>query len=118
LNSGGRFLQLLMVWSSGDCSLGGLARQLGFRVFAACLAFLPPWFASPPSIVYTDYYQTWGGMLNDLTARATGQFFFPYAGGGTGTHKQLTRHRRVTSQAEDAQVGYLFPDLGTGARSQ
>ena len=66
---------------------------------------------------FYDYYQTWGGMINDLTSQGAGNLP-KYAAGGKGTNKQFDKNiGRVTSQAEDAQVGYLFQTPVTGARS-
>jgi enterochelin esterase-like enzyme len=66
---------------------------------------------------YYDYYQTWGGMINDLTSQGAGNLP-KYAAGGKGTNKQFDKNiGRVTSRAEDAQVGYLFQTSVTGARS-
>jgi hypothetical protein len=66
---------------------------------------------------FYDYYQTWGGMINDLTGQ--GASSIPkYAAAGAGTNKQFDKSiGRVTSRAEDAQVGYLFQTSITGARS-
>jgi enterochelin esterase-like enzyme len=66
---------------------------------------------------FYDYYQTWGGMINDLTGQGAGSIP-KYAAGGAGTNKQFDKNiGRVTSQAEDAQVGYLFQTPVTGAHS-
>src|SRR5689334_348912 len=101
----------LLVWVA-------LARQLVFRVLAACLAFLPAMVFGVAAVNrYYDYYQTWGGMINDLTSQGTGNLP-KYAAGGAGTNKQFDKNiGRVTSQAEDAQVGYLFQTSVTGAHS-
>src|SRR5690349_24030731 len=101
----------LLVWVA-------LARQLVFRVLAACLAFLPAMVFGVAAVNrYYDYYQTWGGMINDLTSQGAGNLP-KYAAGGKGTNKQFDKNiGRVTSQAEDAQVGYLFQTSVTGART-
>jgi enterochelin esterase-like enzyme len=66
---------------------------------------------------YYDYYQTWGGMINDLTSQGAGNLP-KYAAGGKGTNKQFDKNiGRVTSQAEDAQVGYLFQTSVADAHS-
>src|ERR1700756_5709624 len=95
-----------------------LAKQVVFRVLAACLAFLPAMAFGIASVnKFYDYYQTWGGMINDLTGQ--GASSIPkYAAGGAGTNKQFDKNiGRVTSQAEDAQVGYLFQTSVTGTHS-
>src|SRR5262249_53433303 len=101
----------LLVWVA-------LARQLVFRVLAACLAFLPAMVFGVAAVNrYYDYYQTWGGMINDLTSQGAGNLP-KYAAGGKGTNKQFDKNiGRVTSQAEDAQVGYLFQTSVAGAHS-
>jgi enterochelin esterase-like enzyme len=112
------FFLLLMVVFGGLLIWVALARQLVFRVFAACLAFLPAMVFGIAAVNrFYDYYQTWGGMINDLTSQGAGSIP-KYAAGGTGTNKQFDKNiGRVTSQAEDAQVGYLFQTSVTGAHS-
>jgi enterochelin esterase-like enzyme len=94
-----------------------LAKQVVFRVLAACLAFVPAMaFGIAAVNKFYDYYQTWGGMINDLTGQGTAAI--PKYAAGTGTNKQFDKDiGRVTSLAEDAQVGYLFQTTVTGLRS-
>ena len=113
------FFLLLLVVFGGLLIWVALARQLVFRVFAGCLAFLPAMAFGVASVnKFYDYYQTWGGMVNDLTGQ--GASSIPkYAAHGAGTNKQFDKNiGRVTSKAEDAQVGYLFHTSVTGARSR
>ena len=112
------FFLLLMVVFGGLLVWVALARQLVFRVLAACLAFLPAMVFGIAAVnKFYDYYQTWGGMINDLTGQ--GASSIPrYATAGTGTNKQFDKNiGRVTSQAEDAQVGYLFQTSVVGVHS-
>jgi enterochelin esterase-like enzyme len=112
------FFLLLIVVFGGLLIWVALARQLVFRVLAACLAFLPAMVFGVAAVNrFYDYYQTWGGMINDLTGQ--GASSIPkYAAAGGGTNKQFDKNiGRVTSQAEDAQVGYLFQTSVTGMRS-
>ena len=112
------FFLLLMVVFGGLLVWVALARQLVFRVLAACLAFLPAMVFGIAAVnKFYDYYQTWGGMINDLTGQ--GASSSPrYAAAGTGTNKQFDKNiGRVTSQAEDAQVGYLFQTSVAGVHS-
>jgi len=111
------FFLLLIVVFGGLLVWVALARQVVFRVLAACLAFLPAMVFGVAAVNrFYDYYQTWGGMINDLTGQ--GGSIPKYAAGGTGTNKQFDKNiGRVTSQAEDAQVGYLFQTSVTGAHS-
>ena len=115
---GAGFFLLLMVVFGGLLVWVALARQLVFRVLAACLAFLPAMVFGVAAVNrYYDYYLTWGGMINDLTSQGAGNLP-KYAAGGKGTNKQFDKNiGRVTSQAEDAQVGYLFQTSVTGAHS-
>ena len=112
------FFLLLIVVFGGLLVWVALARQVVFRVLAACLAFLPAMVFGVASVNrFYDYYQTWGGMINDLTGQGAGSIP-KYAAAGTGTNKQFDKNiGRVTSQAEDAQVGYLFQTSVIGARS-
>src|SRR5256885_15609221 len=98
----------LLVWVA-------LARQLVFRVFAACLAFLPAMVFGVAAVnKFYDYYQTWGGMINDLTGQGAGNLP-KYAAGGTGTNKQFDKNIGPgTSQAEDAPGGYLVQTSAGG----
>ena len=112
------FFLLLIVVFGGLLVWVALARQVVFRVLAACLAFLPAMVFGVAAVnKFYDYYQTWGGMINDLTGQGAGSIP-KYAAGGAGTNKQFDKNiGRVTSQAEDAQVGYLFQTSITGAHS-
>jgi enterochelin esterase-like enzyme len=101
----------LLVWVA-------LTKQVVFRVLAACLAFLPAMVFGIAAVnKFYDYYQTWGGMINDLTGQ--GVSAIPkYAAAGVGSKNSFDKNiGRITSDAEDAQVGYLFQTSVTGARS-
>ncbi len=51
-----------------------LARQPVFRVFAACLAFIPAMLFGVAAVnKYYDYYQTWGALAGDLGGQGTTQ---------------------------------------------
>jgi enterochelin esterase-like enzyme len=92
----------LIVWVA-------LAKQVVFRVLAACLAFVPAMAFGIASVnKFYDYYQTWGGAISDLTGQ--GASSIPkYTVAGAGSNKEFDKDiGRVTSTAEDAQVGYLF----------
>src|SRR4029078_1328874 len=76
------FFLLLMVVFGGLLVWVALARQLVFRVLAACLPFLPAMVFGVAAVNrYYDYYQTWGGMINDLTSQGAGNLP-KYAAGG------------------------------------
>ena len=101
----------LLVWVA-------LTKQVVFRVLAACLAFLPAMVFGVAAVnKFYDYYQTWGGMISDLTGQNSGSIP-KYAVLGSGSNKSFDKDiGRVTSTAEDAQVGYLFQTTVTGTRS-
>jgi enterochelin esterase-like enzyme len=112
------FFLLLMVLFGALLVWVALARQVVFRVFAACLAFLPAMVFGVAAVnKFYDYYQTWGGMINDLTGQ--GASTIPkYVAAGTGSTKNFDKDiGRVTTTAEDAEVGYLFQTTITGAKS-
>ena len=111
------FFLLLMVVFGGLLVWVALAKQTVFRVFAGCLAFVPAMVFGVAAVnKFYDYYQTWGGMINDLTSQGVSSI--PKYAAGAGTNKQFDKNiGRVTSLAEDAQVGYLFQTSVTGARS-
>jgi S-formylglutathione hydrolase FrmB len=112
------FFLLLMVVFGALIVWVAVAKQVVFRVLAACLAFLPAMVFGIASVnKFYDYYQTWGGMVSDLTGQ--GASSIPkYTVAGAGSHKQFDKDiGRVTSTAEDAQVGYLFQTTITGLRS-
>jgi enterochelin esterase-like enzyme len=112
------FFLLLMVVFGGLIVWVAVAKQVVFRVLAACLAFIPAMVFGIASVnKFYDYYQTWGGMISDLTGQ--GASSLPkYTVAGTGSDKQFDKDiGRVTSTAEDAQVGYLFQTTITGLRS-
>ncbi len=113
----GFFLLLMVVFGALLVWLA-LARQIVFRVFAACLAFLPAMVFGIAAVnKFYDYYQTWGGMINDLTGQ--GASSIPkYSAAGAGSNKNFDKNiGRITTTAEDAEVGYLFQTTITGAKS-
>ena len=111
----GLFL-LLMVVFGGLLVWVALARQVVFRVLAGCLAFVPAMVFGVAAVnKFYDYYQTWGGMINDLTGQGANSIPKYEA---KGANKQFDKNiGRVTSLAEDAQVGYLFQTSIPGKRS-
>jgi enterochelin esterase-like enzyme len=111
------FFLLLMVIFGGLLVWVALARQIVFRVLAACLAFIPAMVFGVAAVnKFYDYYQTWGGMINDLTGQGVSSL--PKYAAGADSNKQFDKNiGRVTSLAEDAQVGYLFQTSVTGVRS-
>jgi len=114
---GAGFFLLLMVIFAALIVWVAVAKQVVFRVLAACLAFVPAMAFGIASVnKFYDYYQTWGGMISDLTGQ--GASTIPkYA--VAGSNRQFDKDiGRVTSTAEDAQVGYLFQTTIVGQRSR
>jgi enterochelin esterase-like enzyme len=114
---GAGFFLLLMVIFAALIVWVALAKQVVFRVLAACLAFVPAMAFGIASVnKFYDYYQTWGGMISDLTGQ--GASTIPkYA--VAGSNRQFDKDiGRVTSTAEDAQVGYLFQTTIVGQHSR
>jgi enterochelin esterase-like enzyme len=67
------FLLLLVVFVALVAWMA-LARQPAFRVFAACLAFIPAMLFGVAAVnKYYDYYQTWGALAADLGGQGTTQ---------------------------------------------
>ncbi len=67
------FLLLLVVFV-GLVVWMALARQPVFRVFAACLAFIPAMLFGVAAVnKYYDYYQTWGALAADLGGQGATQ---------------------------------------------
>jgi enterochelin esterase-like enzyme len=110
----GLFL-LLMVIFAGLLVWVAVAKQVVFRVFAACLAFLPAMVFGVAAVnKFYDYYQTWGGMISDLTGG--GNTIPKYPAGGADSNKQFDKDiGKVTTSAEEAEVGYLFQTTITGS---
>ena len=116
---GAGFFLLLMVIFAALIVWVALAKQVVFRVLAACLAFVPAMAFGIASVnKFYDYYQTWGGMISDLTGQ--GASSIPkYAVAAAGSNRRFDKDiGRVTSTAEDAQVGYLFQTTIVGQRSR
>jgi enterochelin esterase-like enzyme len=113
----GFFLFLMVVFAALIVWVA-VAKQVVFRVLAACLAFVPAMAFGVASVnKFYDYYQTWGGMISDLTGQGANSIP-KYAVAGAGSNRQFDKDiGRVTSTAEDAQVGYLFQTTVTGPRS-
>ena len=67
------FILLMAVFCALVCWMA-LARQMVFRVFAACLAFVPAMLFGVAAVnKYYDYYQTWGAVAADLGGQGASQ---------------------------------------------
>jgi enterochelin esterase-like enzyme len=97
----------LLVWVA-------LAKQIVFRIFAACLAFLPAMVFGIAAVnKYYDYYQTWGAMVSDLTN--SGAAAIPkVAAAGLGD-KTVTQQLDSACTADGATLGCLFQTTVTAS---
>jgi enterochelin esterase-like enzyme len=67
------FILLMVVFCALVCWMA-LARQMVFRVFAACLAFIPAMLFGVAAVnKYYDYYQSWGALASDLGGQGASQ---------------------------------------------
>jgi enterochelin esterase-like enzyme len=67
------FILLMVVFCALVCWMA-LARQMVFRVLAACLAFIPAMLFGVAAVnKYYDYYQTWGAAASDLGGQGSSQ---------------------------------------------
>jgi pimeloyl-ACP methyl ester carboxylesterase len=91
-----------------------MAKQVVFRVLAACLAFIPAMVFGIAAVnKYYDYYQTWGAAFNDLTGQSA-QEIPKVTAAGLGAEHGLSAAMGMQSLAVDAQVGLLFQTTVTG----
>jgi enterochelin esterase-like enzyme len=93
-----------------------VSKQVVFRVFAACLAFIPAMaFGIAAVNKYYDYYPTWGAMFADLRGGTGG---LPnYEQGNVAGKKIQQDINRDTNATEDAEVGTTFATMITGAKT-
>jgi enterochelin esterase-like enzyme len=83
------------------------ARQVVFRVLAACLAFVPAMLFGVAAVnKYYDYYQTWGSVVADLSDQTANQSpVLPTIDGAT-SQKFSKILRGLVSSAQARQQGY------------
>ena len=104
------FLILLLLAFGGLITWVALAKQVVFRVIAACLAFIPAMVFGIFAVnKYYDYYQTWGALYNDLSGQTTSIPHLTAAGLGKGSAGSL---KSLIGSANDSQIdeqyGLLF----------
>jgi enterochelin esterase-like enzyme len=96
------FLILLLLAFGGLVTWVALAKQVVFRVIAACLAFIPAMVFGIFAVnKYYDYYQTWGALYNDLSGQTTSIPHLTAAGLGKGTAGSL---KSLIGTANDSQI--------------
>jgi enterochelin esterase-like enzyme len=111
------FFLLLMVAFGGLILWIALTKQVVFRVFAACLAFIPAMVFGIAAVnKYYDYYQTWGAMFSDLSGQAQS---IPHVSAAS-LKRDGSLQQQIASSSNaslDAQFGDLFSTTVTGPRS-
>ena len=111
------FFLLLMVAFGALILWIALTKQVVFRVFAACLAFIPAMVFGIAAVnKYYDYYQTWGAMFSDLSGQAQS---IPHVSAAS-LKRDGSLQQQIASSSNaslDAQFGDLFSTTVTGPRS-
>jgi enterochelin esterase-like enzyme len=111
------FFLLLMVAFGALMWWLSVAKQLVFRVLAACLAFIPAMMFGVAAVnKYYDYYQNWGAAISDLTGRNSQTPEVPTTDAGSGV-KFSTFLGSSVDQAVAAQFGYTAHLKVTGKLS-
>ena len=113
----GTLFFLLLIVAFGALVLWlAVTRQVVFRVFAACLAFIPAMaFGIAAVNKYYDYYQTWGALFSDLSGQSQSIPHFSAASLKRGSLQKTIS--RTSNSVLDAQYGLLFGTTVTGPRS-
>jgi enterochelin esterase-like enzyme len=79
------FFLLLMVVFGGLMWWLAVAKQVVFRVLAACLAFIPAMMFGVAAVnKYYDYYQNWDAAVSDLTGQSSQTTQLPATDAGAG----------------------------------
>ena len=113
------FFLILMVVFAGLVAWLVFARQIVFRLLAACLAFIPAMMFGLAAVNrYYDYYQTWGSIAADFTNQgvATLPQVPQLAGKVSGGISKLGLSPQA--RAEATQTGYLFETVVRGRESR
>jgi enterochelin esterase-like enzyme len=102
------FFLLLVAVFGGLMWWLAVAKQMVFRVLAACLAFIPAMMFGVAAVnKYYDYYQTWGAALQDLTNSAPQAPELPTVDKAQGAGVKFSSFLGSTiDPAVAAQVGY------------
>jgi enterochelin esterase-like enzyme len=95
-----------------------VARQVVFRVLAACLTFVPAMLFGVAAVnKYYDYYQSWGAIVTDLTNRGVQKIPAVSALSASSPQQVNTVLGQSIDVKEAAQSGFLFETQVAGARS-
>jgi len=100
------FFLLLIVVFGGLMWWMARAKQLVFRILAACLAFIPAMAFGVAAVnKYYDYYQNWNSAISDFTGQSNQAAEVPTADTGTGTKFSSFLGSSI-DQAVAAQFGF------------
>jgi enterochelin esterase-like enzyme len=100
------FFLLLVVVFAGLMWWMAVAKQVVFRILAACLAFIPAMAFGVAAVnKYYDYYQNWGSAISDLTGQNNQATEVPSADTHSGA-KFGTFLGNSVDQTVAAQFGY------------
>ncbi len=113
------FFLILMLVFAGLLAWLVFAKQIAFRVLAACLAFVPAMLFGVAAVnKYYDYYQTWGSIVADFTNQGVATLpEVPHlAGKVDGGISKLGLSPEA--RAEATQTGYLFETTVKGRLSR
>jgi enterochelin esterase-like enzyme len=111
------FFLLLIVVFAGLMWWLVVARQLVFRVLAACLAFIPAMMFGVAAVnKYYDYYQNWNSAISDLTGSSAQTAALPATDAKAG-QKFGSYLGHAVDTALAAQDGYTFSLNVPGADS-
>jgi enterochelin esterase-like enzyme len=108
------FFLLLIVVFGGLMWWMAVAKQLVFRVLAACLAFIPAMAFGVAAVnKYYDYYQNWNSAISDFTGQNNQATEVPTTESGTGV-KFSTFLGSAVDQSVAARFGYTVHLAVTG----
>jgi enterochelin esterase-like enzyme len=113
------FFLLLMLVFAGLVVWVVVARQIAFRILAACLAFIPAMLFGVAAVNrYYNYYETWGAVEADFSNQGVATLpqvpHLANKSGNTITRLGLSPEAR----AEATETGYLFETVVTGKLSK
>ena len=111
------FFLLLIVVFGGLMWWLAVAKQMVFRILAACLAFIPAMAFGVAAVnKYYDYYQNWNSAISDFTGAGNQAAELPTTDAGAGV-KFSTFLGSTIDQAVAAQFGYTVHLKVTGKLS-
>jgi enterochelin esterase-like enzyme len=101
------FFLLLIVVFAGLMWWMAVAKQVVFRILAACLAFLPAMAFGVAAVnKYYDYYQNWNSVISDVTGQDNQATEVPSTDTQSGAALSTFLGSSSVDQAVAAQFGY------------